>query len=91
MITNVKYFLPLIINLSFIITGCNGSNGNDTVEDASKSVADIDSEVYSQKSWDILSPDAEEVDAVEGYSEIFSEIIGIDEYSCSNQKHSLTN
>ena len=85
--TKIKYFLLLTINLSFMLTGCNS---NDTADDVSNPAADIDSEVYSQKSWDILSPEAQETDTIEGYSDVFSEIMGIDEYACSNEQHSLT-
>ena len=85
---NDNYVLPLVISLSFILAGCSDSGSG--AGGVNNSPADLDSEIYSQKSWDILSPDVIESDSVEGFSESFTEIVGIDEYSCINEQHSFT-
>lgn len=76
--------------LSLAIVACSDNGSSQGEANIAPSAADLDSEVYSQKSWDILSPDVQEADVNNGSSEMLTEIIGIDEYSCTNESHSLT-
>ena len=84
------YYALSALTLALIGCGGGGGGGDGSGAGTSKAPADINSVVYSHKSWEELSPPQEPAKEFVGTSEPFTEIIDIDEYSCTNDKYSLT-
>ena len=78
--------------LSSAVAACIGCAAPGDVDDDSPNVntAGFSSEVYSHQEWNELSPETEDKDEHQGTSEAFSEVVGIDKYSCTNDNYSLT-
>ena len=78
-----------VVSMQLNLLACSG-DGEGTGQVIEEAAADFDSEVYSHKFWSQLSPLTESSNESLGVSDPFTEIVGVEKYSCSNDSYSLT-
>lgn len=69
------------------LAACGGGGGS---SDQGVVSADFDKEVYSHRFWSDLSPQQQAANDYVDTSDSYQEIVGIDEYSCTNENYSMT-
>lgn len=87
-LSTVLLFSSIIVLQS---CGGGGSGGNSDNTSTTENKADVDTEVYSHRTWDELMPPEDNSNELIGMRDNVEEVVDEDIYSCSIESYSLTN